>query len=264
MIDGITTAVLYHPSRPLKCLQETLHSLNDATRRRHIVELYVQGTMPPHVRLPAASSFRYELRIIRKAKNLGVAAPLHETINRLETSVFAKLDDDIVVPPTAWDLLLECIDNSNMENAKHRVVAGFISPGQMSPRLFRIEGNKLLMRDGCHQSLERAGRTWDICDYTGLGATVVCKEAFDAGVNVDPGYFVAGENLDFCYQLFRLGLRIIHMRKPRCKHKQKDCMAPSYAAVRWNRNIIADSAMRFYQKWKLKNPQLWKAANLPV
>jgi len=259
MREGFTTVVLYHPSRPLNCLIRVLKSLNQATKLYHKVELVVQGNPKLRLNLPRSSSFNFDLDVIRKAKNTGVAFPLHESILRLETTCWAKVDDDIFLHPESWDLLLECIREPD---TGYNAMAAFISPGKMSPRLFKQQGNKLLLFDGSYKNLERAGRKWSICDYTGLGATIVLKEAFDAGICIDGGYFVAGENLDFCYQLSLKGMKMIHMFEPRCRHEQKGCQSPSYAAIRWNRNVIADSALRFKAKWGLINPQLWEAGGL--
>jgi len=256
--QGFTTVVLYHPARPLRCLLGVLARLNNVTKLYHKVELFIQGAGPA-IHIPPSSQFTFDLQVIRKKENTGVAVPLAESISRLDTTYWGKIDDDIFLPPSAWDLLLECIRLSEKEfNTK----AAFISPGKMSPILFRLDRNILKMQDGSLKECVHAGKTWHICDYTGLGATIVLKEVFDSGITVDRNYFVAGENLDFCWQMKRNNFRFVHMTKPMCEHRQKGCQSAAYNAIRWDRKVIEKSALYFQKKWGLKNPQLWKACNL--
>jgi GT2 family glycosyltransferase len=241
----------------------TLESLNAATTKAHRVELVVQGALKPGVKLPEKHLFKFDLQFFHKDTNVGLSLPLHESIDRLQSPYWAKLDDDIAVPPDTWDMLIAAIEDER-RNKQYKIGMAFVGTGNnIPPRLFQIaHGDTLIFKTGCHARRTKLRMDWEVCDFSGLGATVIPKTTFDAGFMPDPRYVVSGENIDFCYQLWRKDWHAIHMTRPVCDHNHKGCTPPEYGRVRWDRQTITNSANLFWEKWGLVNPQLWKAAGL--
>jgi GT2 family glycosyltransferase len=223
----------------------------------------VQGRLAPGVKLPEPRLYRFDLQYLHKDKNVGLSLPLHESIERLQSPFWAKLDDDIAVPPDAWDLLIAAL-NDEHRNRQYKIGMAFMGTGgKIPPRLFDVlHGDTLVFRTGCHATRTKLRIDWEVCDFSGMGATVIPRTTFEAGFRPDPRYVVSGENIDFCYQLWKKGWHAIHMTRPICDHNHKGCTPPDYGRVRWDRQTITNSANLFWQKWGLVNPQLWKAAGL--
>jgi GT2 family glycosyltransferase len=258
----ITTIVLHHPARPDTCLRRTLESLSAATTKAHRVEVVVQGPLKPGVKLPVNREYKFSLEYIYKDRNVGLSLPLHESIERLQSPYWAKLDDDIAVPPDAWDMMIAAIEDER-RNQQFKIGMAFIATDNIPPRLFEVVyGDTLLFRTGCHVRRHKLRMDWEVCDFSGMGATVIPKATFDAGFMPDPRYVVSGENIDFCYQLWQKNWHAVHLTRPICMHNHKGCTPPEYGRVRWDRQTITNSANLFWEKWGLVNPQLWKAAGL--
>jgi GT2 family glycosyltransferase len=206
--------------------------------------------------------FQFDLAYFHKEANVGLSLPLCESIDRLQSPYWAKLDDDIAVPPDAWDLLMAAIEQERREKA-YKIGMAFIGTSEIPPRIFEVHyGDTLAFKTGCRARRHTLRIDWEVCDFTGLGATVIPREAFEAGFKPDPRYVVSGENIDLCYHLWKSGWNVIHMTRPICMHNHKGCTPPEYGRVRWDRAVIKRSADLFWEKWGLVNPQLWKAAGL--
>jgi hypothetical protein len=255
----LTTIVLYHPRRPLNCLLNTLGALEFATKKPHRVELVVQGPLQKGISLPRASEFKFELVVDHKEKNVGLSLPLHESIERLESPWWAKVDDDITIPKWGWDLLIRAIE-AERKRGEFDVGAGFISPGDIPSRLFRKENGQLVFYNGTHATRKLSGfANYEICDYSGMGVTVIPVETFKRGICPDPRYFVSGENIDFAYQMWMAGVQYAHMMNPTCVHHKHICTNAEYNQDRWSSEMIWRSCQIFYNKWHLKNAPLWNA-----
>ena len=258
----ITTTVLHHPRRPISCLLKTLGALDRATTSPHRVELVIQGPLRPGVSVPASSAFDFDLQVFQKEENVGLSAPLYESIKRLESPWWGKVDDDIELPPRGWEILRSAIEYEWSEG-EFEVGAGFISPGDIPARQFRVKNDILEFYDGAHARREKWETSWAVCDYSGMGITLIPSSTFtERKILPDPGYFVAGENLDFAYQMYLQGVRYVHLTSPVSRHNKATCHNAEYNRDRWNRSRIADSARLFQKKFGLRNRPLWNAGHL--
>jgi len=97
----------------------------------------------------------------------------------------------------------------------------------------------------------------------GWGVTLIPSSTFtERKILPDPGYFVAGENLDFAYQMFLQDVRYVHMTSPTSTHNRGSCHNAEYNNVRWSKEHISNSARLFHSKFGLRNRPLWEAGGM--
>jgi GT2 family glycosyltransferase len=260
----ITTCILYHPFRPLKCLLRALKTLNNATKLEHHVELIVQGLLPKGVNLPDPGNYQnIKLSYFYNKENLGIATPLAQSIKRFlktDHKWWAKFDDDMSFENGGWDLAIEALDNEDNigeHNCSHAMLAVPSNMWSGKPRIFYIKNKTLLWH---HKSYTHRNvglkPEYIICDHVDIGCTIYKRAVFEAGCIFDSNYFIGCINFDMSWQLYNKKFKAIMVINPRSNHHHGECKPFRYGAIRYDPRQINKSANYFEEKWGIKIPHL--------
>lgn len=268
----IYTIVLHHPARTTACLQRTLASLEGVTNDKHIVDVIVQGKRNPAGGYPLKGD-GYKLKYADVGENLGIGGGFRlgvERFLRSDAQWLAKIDDDIVAPPYAWDFLRKII---NYEYAKNKCKLGAVmmSTHRTKPRL-HAEGKTpngiqtIIPVEGYHwhgsTTMMTSKLKWRVTDFADIGCTLYQRDLFGINCMPDENLFVGGIGLDLVMQGAKLGYDWAVCFNPRCKHMNKDCHTKQYKQVRTSKETYKKSTKYFYRKWGVVPRPLAEAAGL--
>lgn len=276
--EKITTCVLHHPLRPIKCLIRALKSLNNASILQHKVEVIVQGPLQDGVSLPNSSNFsNIELIYFHNKENLGSAVPLVHSIERfLETdhAWWAKCDDDMSFDEGGWDIVIKTLnneDNIGEYNCGCSMLAVPILMWAAKPRNFYTKQHpskkdiKLLQWNerGYVSRRINDGITYTVCDFADHGCTVFKREIFEAGCIPDSYFFTGGIDFDLCWQMLQKGFKSILVTNPRSMHHHGECKPWKYGVIRYDPEQTNKSGQYFKKKWGLEIQFLTNFKGLP-
>ncbi|MHC4298892.1 MAG: glycosyltransferase family 2 protein [Planctomycetota bacterium] len=268
----IHTIVLHHPARPPTCLSRTLKSLKKATSESHTVDVIVQGKRNPSGKYPASGN-RYRLKYVDVGKNLGIGGGFKLGVERfLETDArwLAKIDDDIIVPHHAWDILREII-NTELESHSNKLGGVMMATKRTKTRLLRGKTSPNGVRmiypiDGEYfrGSKKMLGEwvKWSITDFADIGCTLYPRELFERGCMPDENLFVGGIGVDLILQGNEVLFKWAVCTSPKCTHMNSDCHTSEYADIRKNKEIYRRSCQRFDEKWGIIPLPLARAAGI--
>ena len=262
MRDVVTTCVLHHPMRPVKCLLRALHSLDSATTREHHVEVIVQGALMEGAQLPDPKLFEH-IRLVyhHNEKNLGNAVPLiHSKERFLKTGHqwWAKFDDDMSFPGGSWDLAIEALKNEDRLGEYNCGCAMIAVPSSMwsgVPRNFwheNREGKVPLLRWDLKGYVVRDDGTpprYTVCDFADHGCTVFKREVLEAGCAPDERLFTGGCDFDVCFQMLEKGFKSIHVFDPRSAHHHGECKPYNYGVIRYDPAQTRRAGNLLMEKW---------------
>lgn len=277
MEPGYTTCILHHPARPVDCVVRVLDALAGATREPHRVEVVIQG--PSRDPLPPVDAYpRLELEYIQLPRNTGLSAPAAESMARATTRFWAKLDDDMVLPPRAWDILAGGIEGWAKRYGARAGAAMMATGGLNARRLVRRDG-RLVEEDEGPDNLSMRTRhgTFELSDVVGSGATLFDMAVLRAGSDLtdgtghehqlgrvqpegrllaafDPRYQVGGADVDLCMQMGERGWPLLLCTWPRVTHIYKECSPPAYEQDRWSAEDLEASRQIFASKWGVRPP----------
>jgi len=251
---GITTAVLYHPLRPLDCLVRSLRALEKAVEgREHVVDLFVQGQVAS---LPSPGDFEFDLNITVYDKNRGIPLPCRKSVLRCIDrghTWWSKVDDDIILPPGAFDTLIGVMER---EDALGEYSIGAVQmstgPGTHAhtPKLFAM-GERLTLPVGSYAERTEGEVSWSVCDCVGAGGAVYRASIFDS-CELDTSLTVGCDDTDLCLQMAHRGIRSALVTSPCSDHLVRECYNPDYKAVRYDRKLIDHCAALFLEKWGME------------
>jgi len=264
--DAVTTMVLYHPARPLKCLCNALRSLNGATKLPHRVEIIVQGNVEA---LPRKKDYpNLDIVFFRKRGNAGTGPRLREAVERFLKSDhkwFCKCDDDMTFPAGGWDHLI-AIHEKEKELGEYRLGCAMLAvPKRMwagIPRLFEVLDRKdnlpvLKWEIAHYENREiKGGPRWYVCDFADHGCTMFSRDVFESGILPDPTYFAGGNDFDLCQQMLRGGFKSALCIRPRSGHHHQGCKPGKYKKIRYNPLHTNASGEHFMEKWGFEIPML--------
>jgi hypothetical protein len=258
--NAITTVLVYTPLRSIKGALEALQSLKHATKRKHYVEMIIQGPLPKGTKLPSISNYNkfFTLRYLPKRRNLGVSPVLADSIARVRTKYWAKLDDDATVPAGAWDLLIKCMDYENKK--KNRVGAAFMAPPATPAYILKPnrQQKKLIAETGPYHVNNVSWARWHLVDCAGSGATVFDSEVFFAGCQFSPLYRTCGSDIDMFWQMTQKGFKSIMCTRPCSTHNHEKYNTAKYRAARWSKKDLENGARVFLKRWGLEYIHLRK------
>lgn len=268
----IYTIVLHHPARSTSCLLRTLESLESATDNRHVVDVIVQGKRNPSGSYPKKGD-GYELKYADIGKNLGIGGGFKLGVERfLETGAqwLAKIDDDVTIPPQAWDILREVV---LLEHERNGVLLGGImmATAKTKTRLLTKGRNQngihtITPVDGHHwlgfENMLGYKVKWCTTEFVDVGCTVYPRHFFGKNCMPDDKLFVGGIGLDLVLQGKKYGYEYAVCTNPKSTHLNNDCHTTDYAQVRKNKKIYKESCLHFYKKWNIVPLPLAKAAGM--
>lgn len=255
----IYTIVLHHPARDTVCLARTLDSLETVTEKDHVVDVIVQGQRNSLGSYPRKGD-GYKLKYADVGKNLGIGGGFKLGVERFlksDAQWLAKIDDDIIAPAHAWDILHQI---HLIENEKNECLLGgvMMATGKTRRRLLKkgvsSNGVKLIYpADGTHWhgTKEMYGQRvkWSITDFADIGCTLYPRCFFEKSCIPDEKLFIGGIGLDLVMQGQERGYKSAVCYEPKNKHLNKDCHSTDYAQVRKNKKTFRNSCIHFHEKW---------------
>ncbi len=256
----IHTLTLYHPLRPVCCLEQALDSLKHCGHHQ-VVEVVVQGDLRADVKLPEPEAYKehdIELRYIYNDRNQGNSVPVRASIERFlasDAQWFCKWDDDMSGPHDFQSKLIHAILHATGKG--HKVGAAMIAPPQYlfsgQPRMKTVvNGNSLRWQVGEIETYKTPDSEYAVCDFADHGATIFARSVFEDGVRPDTNLFVGGVDFDMALQMLANGYSSILMTNPRCDHHHEQCKPYDYGRIRYSYKQIQRSASYLERKWGLE------------
>lgn len=274
MSEDIRVLVLHVPKRSPDCLIATLDSLRTATTRPMVVDLVIQGKTyeGKWPELPPFDKFPFRVEVHRYDENMGSGRGIKDAVGRFmatEAPYFAKLDDDITIPPKCWDNLLVCLTDAQLADPGAASVMASTGPDMPRRNLavatFKGEKTKKLVfyegsyHDGSCVGVDGEILKWDVCDFVGHGATIFERRVFDLTGGAEflaPGYKVGGNNIDLIMMMREHRLISVLTAPPFCDHRHKECSDNQYDNMRYNIRDIRQSGQIFLKRWHIENELL--------
>lgn len=251
---SITTILVHTPMRPTGCAIRALNSLCVATKMRHKVEFVIQGPVSDKSKFPAPKRYKkfFDLRYFWEKENTGVPTRLFQSVKRLDTDYWAKLDDDAILPRGAWDLLIRCINFEKDRGIK--VGAAFMAPIHTRGYVLKVDKKQKLLRTTTtpHSINDQSWAKWLLFDCVGSGATVFIDDVFYDGCNFVPRYKTGGSDVDMFWQMTQKGFKTIMCVRPNSIHEHQRCSNKSYDSIRRSRKELKKSAKIFFERWGLE------------
>ena len=256
VIDAVSILVAHHPLRPASVLKSVLVHIGKATHLPVTVDLYVQGPCS----LPNFGNLDFEVNVIQKEKNMGMAAPRAASIDNMlqrKHAYWGMVDDNALISANSINAMIEvfnferdvgqydvgCIQLANNRQAK-RLPVGI--------RLSRETENGLpiLEWDRCAIAIrQHEEHSWAIGDVVGSGHSLYRREVFERGVYPDPRYFIGFVDYDMCFQMHTRGILCALLRTSRAEKIKKDCYPSEYNSVRRDKKVLWQSAGKLASKW---------------
>lgn len=260
MDETIQVLVCHVPIRPVDCLVRTLDALRSASKSREVVvQVVVQG--PCDHELPPGGIWpqdHFSVHYAHNERNTGVAQPLAEHtktwIDMGCIGYWAKIDDDVVLRPGAFDMMLHVIDVAIREG--HRVGCCQMNVAGAQATLLSSEHGQLKRTGGWHQQLKGGEWSAKLVDAVGTGSTVFTPLPFEEGCRFEPSYVIGGVDIDMSWQMTREQIRSVLVDAPGNIHDIGGCSPSAYHMVRWNPKSINKSGEIFRRRWGIVDPRL--------
>ena len=225
-------------------LIKTLYHFLDTVKIPMNIALRVQGTERVDKKLrarilEALSGFR-NIHVSFREKNHGSGVPRWEMLQeakKFETPYIAFTDDDMLVKKGETEAKISLLKS----RPKLGAVASWCSPGYAA---WNIVGKNLLNR--------HPRSPFDYVDACGSATTIMRSKVFE-NCDLDKGYYVGWGDFDLCMQLRKQGWKIAILALPDLKAVNNVAGDPAeYRKVRYNSKHAANSAARFFNKWRIK------------
>jgi GT2 family glycosyltransferase len=261
MDETIQVLVCHVPIRPVDCLVRTLDSLRVASASRDVVvQVVVQG--PCDHELPPGGIWpedRFSVHYAYNDRNTGVAQPLAEHTKTWidmgsSSSYWAKVDDDVVLRPGAFDLMLHVIVEAGRRG--YQVGCCQMNVAGAQAILLSAEYGQLKRTGGWHQEFKCGPWTARVVDAVGTGSTIFTPLPFQQGCRFEPSYVIGGVDVDMSWQMTNKQIRSILVDAPGNVHDLAGCSSSAYHKVRWNPKSINKSGETFRRRWGIVDPCL--------
>jgi len=254
---GKWVVVLHHTVRPRTCLYRVLEALENATEERPFkIEVVVQG---PSSDVPSLEGFlndeTIELVRVDNEENMGNGVPMSQAVDRFLKSDyrwFGRVDDDILVPPGALDILEQCIVRT--VESGYMVNRATMATKNQRPRSIRVVSRqeaepmlKLLTKR--IETLTHDDVIYDVCDFTDIGCVLFDRAPLEEGCKPDPQFFVGCFSADWGWQAMQRGYKSILCVKPRVDHIASQCKSGQHEVARRGVAGIRKAAFAFRDKW---------------
>ena len=253
----IVTLVIHHPDRPLLCLEACLASLSVATKRSHLITLFVQGPIGSLGELHLADlGIDNTTDVVFLGEHMGPVLPRVLSVQvalKEKAQWWAKLDDDGEVHAGTWDLLIESIQDAGEE-----IGCAMANPNHnASPKELVTVGGAVVLEEsaGGREGGDGERIKWRECGFVGDGATVFRTEMFEDGIRYDPE-FIRGADIDLAMQAQMYGYRALMCDPPHSIHNHHECTTKKYERVRYDAEEVWKAARRFREKWGMDCPHL--------
>ena len=218
----------------------------------------------------AASGFNLNIRIIALGENKGVAGGRNAATEHIQTVWVMSLDNDIYFIADPLDQLQQDISQLGCHFMSLPLLApdgaGMLSFGGQLGVSASEDGSISLAIDktfeldaGCAMT-----RASFLCTYFSGGASVFQLDSFKAAGSYDEAMFIGFEDIEFCFRLFRRGMKIGCFGYPFLVHDHQPPTTETdvnYEEMRFSKSIILESARHFEKKHGVKiwneNVNLW-------
>jgi len=180
----------------------------------------------------------YDLQFTHR--NHGSGVPRNDVVTRARqhfgTPYIMTLDDDIILPPYAVEVLASILERKSQFGA----VALSCRPPSMTARL---EGDRLLNRP--------APKPFGQLDGVGSATMMIRKEVFDK-CDLDKNYYIGWGDMDFCMQMKKANWKIGYLNIGGYAAYNPNEKNPKYKKIRHNAEHAKRSWDRFYKKWNVR------------
>jgi GT2 family glycosyltransferase len=211
------------------------------------------------------------VRIVRAVENGGFSAGNNLGIRSAQADVYWLLNSDTIVRPGALRELLRGL--------KERPDAGLLSPrlewpdGMPQPSCFRfLRPPTELVRTAATRHVTEFLRKYETTlpvpeapiepEWTSFASVLIRRWVFDRIGQLDEGYFMYYEDVDFCRRARQAGIAIVHWPSARVVHLQGQSSDVKKVTIERKRRpaYFYAARARYYAKFHGR-PGLW-AANL--
>lgn len=173
-------------------------------------------------------------------RNHGSGIPRNDVVTRARnhfgTPYIMTLDDDILLPPYAVEVLASILETRPGFGA----VALACRPPSMTGRL---EGGRLLNRP--------PPQPFGKVDGVGSATMMIRKEVFEK-CDLDRNYYIGWGDMDFCMQMKQANWKVGYLNIGGYTALNPHEKNPKYKKVRYNPAHANKSWDRFYKKWNVK------------
>lgn len=173
-------------------------------------------------------------------KNHGSGVPRNDVVTRARqhfgTPYIMTLDDDIILPPHAIEVLATILE----DKPEFGAVALSCRPPSMTAKL---EGQNLRNKP--------PPKIFGRVDGVGSATMLIRKEVFER-CDLDKNYYIGWGDMDFCMQMREAGWKIGYLNIAGYTAFNPQERNPTYRKIRYNKNHANRSWDRFYKKWGVK------------